>query len=354
MRSSRYWASIAAIVMSYGAFHGAAVSRAQTPDNLTARELFYTPVPKKATAGTTQTGAPATPPTSGRATAKPVTPTKPAAGTASAKENSSRTRRPATRTEPVESIESTEPPVRPSQPETKPGVVVKDPGELSYRKGVRKPGRNSGSQLQNVALETEAERPPLALRYSLLKSGEDGYREVDPESVFRSGDSIRVSVESNDDAYLYIVQQGSSKAWSVLFPNEDVDGGSNHVERGRSYIIPGTDTRFTFDEQPGSERLFIVLSRKAEPDLEKLIYAVTDKTPAPESPRPKMLLAGNRIDDAMMTPFRSQLVSRDLVFERVSDDKPAPGRKTEKAMYYATRDRSENARIVVELQLKHQ
>jgi hypothetical protein len=61
---------------------------------------------------------------------------------------------------------------------------------------------------------------------------------VDTDSVFRSGDKIRVSVESNDNAYLYIVQQGSSKTWNVLFPNADTEHGSNRIERHREIEIP--------------------------------------------------------------------------------------------------------------------
>ena len=73
------------------------------------------------------------------------------------------------------------------------------------------------------------------------------YDEVDTDSVFRSGDKIRVSVESNDNGYLYIVQQGSSKTWNLLFPNADTEHGSNRIERHREIEIPG-GARFTFDE----------------------------------------------------------------------------------------------------------
>ena len=48
------------------------------------------------------------------------------------------------------------------------------------------------------------------MRYSLLKrTGAGQYEETDIDSTFRSGDGIRVSIESNDDAYLYLVNKGS-------------------------------------------------------------------------------------------------------------------------------------------------
>jgi hypothetical protein len=65
------------------------------------------------------------------------------------------------------------------------------------------------------------------------------------------------------------------------------------------------------------------------------------------------MLAQNRIDDSLVNQLRGQMVARDLVFEKV-DDKPAPSGKREKAMYYATQDRSSRARLVVDLNLRHQ
>ena len=50
--------------------------------------------------------------------------------------------------------------------------------------------------------------------------------------------------------------------------------GSNRIQRNREYELPAGG-RFTFDEQAGAERMFIVLSRRAEPDLEKLIYSLS-------------------------------------------------------------------------------
>jgi Domain of unknown function (DUF4384) len=200
--------------------------------------------------------------------------------------------------------------------------------------------------------------PPLALRYSLLKQHAGGeYAEVSPDTVFRSGDRIRVSLEANDTSYLYIVQQGSSKAWNVLFPSSEIDEGSNHIERSRRYTIPAGG-RFVFDEQAGTEKLFIVLSRRPEPDLEKMIYDLSGKSPTPAATpadrKPKMVLAQNRIDDSLVNRLRSQMVARDLVFEKVDDDKPAPTGAREKAMYYSTQDRTARARIVVDLNLRHQ
>jgi hypothetical protein len=220
-----------------------------------------------------------------------------------------------------------------------------------------------GTRLQNATSGERVVGPPLALKYRLLKRSDEGrYDEVDTDTVFRSGDKIRVSVESNDHGYLYIIQQGSSKTWNLLFPNEETEHGSNQVQRNREYEIP-SGGRFTFDEQPGEERMFIVLTRRPEPDLEKLIYSLShggSAKPASSeasTDKPKLMLAQSHIDDSVIDKLRGRVLSRDLVFEKVNDDAPVStsgGSRKEKALYVATPDRTANARLVVDLNLKHQ
>ena len=70
-----------------------------------------------------------------------------------------------------------------------------------------------------------------------------------------------------------------------------------------------------------------------------------------------MVLAQGNIDDDIIERIRGNVLARDLVFEKVSDDAPVStsgGTRKEKAMYVATPDRTSNARVVVDLTLKHQ
>lgn len=197
---------------------------------------------------------------------------------------------------------------------------------------------------------------PLGLRYSLLrKSGGDNYEEVDAGTVFHSGDRIRVSVESNDTAYLYVVMRGSSGSWKLLFPSSEVGGGSNVVESGRQHMVPPSPGRFAFDEQAGEEKLFLVLSRRPEPSLEQLIYSLSPGAkPAGETAPKQMLLAQamRPIDDGLVNRLRGQVYARDLVFEKV--DETTPGDKKEKAVYVVNPAGARDSRLVVDLSLKHQ
>ena len=203
-----------------------------------------------------------------------------------------------------------------------------------------------------VAYSPSTEKP-LGLRYSFLRNaGGDEYREVDPDTVFRSGDRIRVAAQSNDEGYLYIVMKGASGTWKVLFPSAEVADGSNRVAAGRQTLIPPPPDRFAFDEQAGEERLFIVLSRQPEPSLEKLIYSLGSASPAANEP-PKQLLSASLapVDDALVGRLRNQVYARDLIFEKVDD--ATPGDKKEKAVYVVNPTGSPESRLVADVTLKH-
>jgi hypothetical protein len=198
---------------------------------------------------------------------------------------------------------------------------------------------------------------PLGLRYSIVKSAGGGQAsEVDPDTVFHSGDRIRLNIQSNDRGYLYIVMRGSSGRWSLLFPSKEILAGNNLVEKGKQYEIPLGSVWFAFDEQPGVEKLFLVLARTPEPDLDKLIDSL--RPPPPTSPGTDKKPAGSvqvvsSVDDATVNKIRGQVATRDLVFEKVNNEE-RPGQATEKAVYVVNQTGSNDSRVVIDLSLNHQ
>ncbi len=77
---------------------------------------------------------------------------------------------------------------------------------------------------------------------------------------FKSGDSIRIHVTSNTDAYAYIVlKEGSRGEQSILFPDPRFKD-NNKLKASVDYAIP-QDGALTFDKNPGTENLILLLSR---------------------------------------------------------------------------------------------
>jgi Domain of unknown function (DUF4384) len=224
----------------------------------------------------------------------------------------------------------------PAQPQTAPAKTPPKPAAKVEDK-TKKPAPAS----------TLAVKVPLGMRYSVLKRNAAGsFEEVDPDTNFRSGDRIRVKVDSNNTGYLYIVAQGSSGAWQLLFPSAEVAGGSNLIQPGESRMVPSGDRgQWAFDDRGGVEKLFVVLTRQPEPDLDKLIYSFSGQTGASRT-----LVAKAAVSDDVVARLRQQVSSRDLVFEKVDSDS---GPVVEKAAYVVNASSAPDSRLVVDVSLNH-
>ena len=207
-----------------------------------------------------------------------------------------------------------------------------------------------------VTAPAPTEGPALGLRYTILKRSGGEMVEVATDTVFHAEDRIQFAVETNGPGYLYIISQGSSGTWKPMFPSAEVESGSNRVEGFRSYTMP-PKSRLVFDEQPGTEKIFIVFSRQPEQSLEETIYSLQAPktqpaaTPAPNTaPAPKKLTIAS-IDDGMVGRLRESY-TRDLIVEKV--DESTPGDRKEKAVYVVNPTGSRDSRVVADLHLVHQ
>jgi eukaryotic-like serine/threonine-protein kinase len=151
------------------------------------------------------------------------------------------------------------------------------------------------------------------LRFRMIQAGDaDAPIDVDPAKDFQTGDRIRFAFESNINGYLYVAQQGTSGNWTVLFPNPQINGGRNAVERFKEYEVPQGDW-FRFDGPAGTERVFVFLSREPMNTLPGFDRPVKGFEPGSAT---------------MIAELRSSIQSRDLVFQ-----KDAANSKTPQATY---------------------
>ncbi|MDX2269229.1 MAG: DUF4384 domain-containing protein [Bryobacter sp.] len=207
----------------------------------------------------------------------------------------------------------------------------------------------------------------LAMRWSIVQNLPGGVKkEVPATTEFKSGDAINVRVEVNDFGYLYILARGSSGKWTPLFPSAQMAGGDNRVGPNQPYVMPAGFV-FRFDDNPGTERIFVVFSRKPEPDFDTLLYKVapdrqpsdakpSEAAPAPTpaaKPHPGIILAQNSsIGDPFVDRMKT-LYARDLIVEKVEGEaKSSLGPKMEYAAYVAS-PRKDDPRVVAEVSLVH-
>ena len=154
------------------------------------------------------------------------------------------------------------------------------------------------------------------LKYRILRRSPRGEAvEVDPKTVFRSGDRIRFVFEPNIEGFLYVIQQGSSGEWSSLLPHPRIAGGRNRVVPfGEMAIPPGN--WFRFDDRPGTERIFLYLS----PDP-------VDALPGIDGP----VVDVQSVEQRTVNELAAGIGSMDLVFGD-EEESAAPG-ATGEAMY---------------------
>ncbi len=205
-------------------------------------------------------------------------------------------------------------------------------------------------------LKVSNEARPLGMRYSVLKKTGSALAEVTPETVFRAGDSIRLSVMSNQRGYLYVISRGSSGIWTPLFPHPESSQKSNEIVAGRQYQVPGGDGEyFTFDTQAGKEQLFILLAQQPVDDLDTLISSISTAPsgpPATSPAMPQVLKADSRLNDSVINRLRGELQARDLVFTKV--EKAAAAEETAVYVVKPSAGPSGKNRVMVDLALNHQ
>ncbi|MBM3760837.1 MAG: DUF4384 domain-containing protein [Acidobacteria bacterium] len=250
-------------------------------------------------------------------------------------------------------------PAAPAAPAKAPSAP-KAPAIKKPTESMSRPQQQSPELPIQVAAQTTTQSGGLAMRWTITQLMPDGdKKEVPTTKAFKSGDRINVRVEVNEFGYLYILARGSSGKWSPLFPSPAISGGDNRVGPNQPYTIPHNYV-FKFDDQPGEERIFIVFSRKPEPDFDSLIYKVApDRTQKPESPaaRPSnpniMLAQATMIGDPFVDKVRT-MYARDLIVEKVEGEVKTSsiGPRFEHAAYVASK-RSDDPRVTAEVTLIH-
>jgi hypothetical protein len=120
---------------------------------------------------------------------------------------------------------------------------------------------------------------------------------VDPATVFEQDAQIRFRVKASFAGYLYVMNQGTGGAYTLLFPREDT-GQANRLDPGREYTVPATDGAFKVAGPPGHDIVYwmvtpIELGQSARPPSAYV------PLPPPPPPGTKLSTLKPRCDDAV-------------------------------------------------------
>lgn len=90
----------------------------------------------------------------------------------------------------------------------------------------------------------------------------EGFR-VAPDSVFHSGDRVRIHFLSGAAGNLTISQRGASGAMTILYPDAGKGQADNLLGAAEERIFPLSGAWFRFDQQRGTEELFVQFTAAA-------------------------------------------------------------------------------------------
>ena len=190
------------------------------------------------------------------------------------------------------------PPLASPEPSAKPAPARARPGGPATATA---PAREAAARALFGADATGPVPAATGLKFRVVRKLPDGtVGDVDTAAPFHSGDRIRFAFEPSVDGYLYVVQQGSSGRWTVLFPNPRINGGRNAVRARERYTVPDDDW-FLFDDTPGTEQVFVFLSREALAQLPGFDRPVTRT---------------ETVSTSVVQELQHSVGSRDLVLEK--------------------------------------
>jgi hypothetical protein len=205
----------------------------------------------------------------------------------------------------------------------------------------------------------------LGLRYKLLLVSARGDRgqPVDPERNFHKGDCVAVELEANRSGYLYVLSKQSSGDWVPLFPTPELSDQSNRIDPGQIIRTPRHGC-FEIEDPPGTETLFVVLSRDPR-DIYELSEGMKGPGDRPQpSSGPTQIAAAGRINSAV-DRISQEYGTRDLPFKQVAKPAPqsAPVRKAaakpadkaevENAVYVVNGSSKPSSTLVTKVEILH-
>jgi hypothetical protein len=186
------------------------------------------------------------------------------------------------------------------------------------------PTKGSPSQIIPVSTTVAGTMSAMMFWIELVKPSGEKQR-VTSDHVFRSGEKIRLHVESNVTGRMSVAQIDPKGGSQVLFPDPRINAGDNLVTARVETAIPPAGF-FRFDNEIGTERLIVIL------------------TPGQGKSADTQLAAGATLDEAKTVEMARSVVtsSRGLLLEAVEE----PGHA---AKYVAA-----SGPIRLEIKLKHQ
>ena len=200
----------------------------------------------------------------------------------------------------------------------------------------------------------------LGLRYNLaLVDPVSGKSEsVNSDRVFKNGDCLAIEFDANRSGYLYVLAKQSSGNWQPLFPSPEMSNEANIINPGQKVRAP-QGYCFSVSDPPGTETLFVVLSRDPR-DFYELYQGIKSGQGAPPAPPAPgyskrqtgaVQMADASIVNSAVAEIAKHFGTRDLVIRKVAQ--PVDSRDVSNSVYVVNASDKPTSTVVTQLEIKH-
>lgn len=153
-----------------------------------------------------------------------------------------------------------------------------------------------GLALATAAVGSSSDEPQR-MEITLERQEGSEWEIIDPGLVLDKGDRVRFRFRTNFDGHLYVMNQGTSGSYELLFPREET-GRENKIEAGQEYRIPATQAWFRIDGPPGQDIVYWLVTPLALATGDSGASYVPLPPPPKQTPPPENLLP--RCDEAIL------------------------------------------------------
>ena len=195
----------------------------------------------------------------------------------------------------------------------------------------------------------------LGFRYSVALIGGGKITPVDSDHIFRKGDHFVLNFEANRSGYLYVLVKQSDGTWQPLLPNPEIPNDKNVVDPGQKIRVPA-EMSFNIEDPPGTDTLFVVLSRDPRDiyDLNEAIKSSaspgTPPTPAKRIGEPTQM-ASARIGSAV-DAFSKFKGTRNITFAK-APEQPQDPQETPFSKYVVSSSEQPVSKVVAQIEIQH-
>jgi Domain of unknown function (DUF4384) len=109
------------------------------------------------------------------------------------------------------------------------------------------------------AVSTAWAQHPQQMHITVERHDASGWTTVNPAHVFESGERLRFHITASFAGYLYVMDQGTSGSYELLFPRADT-GSENRIEASKDYVIPAAEGNFRISGPAGHDVIYWLIS----------------------------------------------------------------------------------------------